>query len=214
MHTIATLSVLIFLLAGFIIMQGCSGEDADQASGPSRSSSASEPVKINGKELTAAQIDGIEQTYGVRPVPGDYWYDQMSGLYGIVGQPAFGFMYAGHDFGPLDRDASGGDGDTGVVVNGRELPQTEWLVWSQVLGYAIAPGDYWFDQSGNAGNVGNPYPTVNLYAAAMQNGYTGGAGGGGGDNTWSSRFGAGNYDSGNQRGYVSVPGHGPVGYGF
>jgi hypothetical protein len=34
------------------------------------------------------------------------------------------------------------------------------------------------------------------------------------DNFWSTRFSAGNYDSGNQRGYVSVPGHGPVGYGF
>jgi len=39
-------------------------------------------------------------------------------------------------------------------------------------------------------------------------------GGGGGDNTWSTRFSAGNYDNDNSRGYVSVPGYGPVGYGF
>ena len=38
--------------------------------------------------------------------------------------------------------------------------------------------------------------------------------GGSGDNFWSTRFSAGNYDSNNQRGYVSVPGYGPIGYGF
>jgi hypothetical protein len=27
-------------------------------------------------------------------------------------------------------------------------------------------------------------------------------------------LGAGNFDSGGQRGYVSVPGHRPIGYGF
>ncbi len=85
-------------------------------------------------------------------------------------------------------------------------------IWSQMLGYGIQPGSYWLDQNGNAGYAGNPMPTVNLFMAAQQNPY--GSQGAGGDNSWSSRFSAGNYDSGNQRGYVSVPGHGPVGYGF
>jgi hypothetical protein len=35
-----------------------------------------------------------------------------------------------------------------------------------------------------------------------------------GDNFWSTPFSAGNHDPGNQRGYVSVPGVGPVGYGL
>ena len=52
----------------------------------------------------------------------------------------------------------------------------------------------------------------NLYASAQSNYYSGS--GSEGDNIWSTRFSAGYYDQGNQRGYVSVPGYGPVGYGF
>ena len=81
-----------------------------------------------------------------------------------------------------------------------------------MLGYWIQMGSYWLDEKGNAGYEGNPTPLVNLYLAARQNAYQGR--GSTGDNFWSSRFSAGNYDSGNQRGYVSVPGYGPVGYGF
>jgi hypothetical protein len=67
----------------------------------------------------------------------------------------------------------------------------------------------WMDGMGNAGYEGSSVAVVNLFVAAQQNGV-----GGGGDNFWSSRFGAGNFDRGNTRGYVSVPGYGPVGYGF
>jgi hypothetical protein len=165
-------------------------------------------VVINGISLTDEQISEIEQTYSVKPLPGNYWYDPYSGLYGVEGYQAYGFMLAGHDYGELDSRAS--NGDSGVFVNGRELPQVEWVIWSQLLGYIIQPGRYWLDENGNAGYEGNPLPTENLYLAAQRNYY----GGGGGDNIWSSRFGAGNYDSNNQRGYVSVPGHGPIGYGF
>lgn len=181
-------------------------EEAQQLT-PAESTQAR--VLINDVQLSQTQLDEIETTYGVKPQNGEYWYDKVSGLFGVVGHPAFGFMFAGHDYGPLSRDVS--NGNTGVSVNGRELPQSEWAVWSQVLGYWIQPGSYWMDHNGNAGYEGDPTPLVNLYAAAMQNAYRGS---GGGDNFWSSRFGAGNYDSGNQRGYVSVPGHGPVGYGF
>ncbi len=188
------LCFLVLLVLGFLF--SCSSE--------------SENVKINGITLSESQIGNLEQMYGVRPLPGNYWYDSRSGLYGVVGYPAFSFMFAGHQFGTLDANVS--NGDTNVFVNGRELPQSEWTVWSQMIGYGIQPGSYWMDHNGNAGYVGNPMPTVNLFMAARQNPY--GGQGGGGDNFWSSRFSAGNYDSGNQRGYVSVPGHGPVGYGF
>jgi len=102
-------------------------------------------------------------------------------------------------------------GNTGVIINGRELPQAEWAVWSQVLGYWINPGQYWFDSRGNAGYEGNPIPLVNFYVAARENGYRGNAGGG--DRFWSTRFSAGNSYEGNQTGYVSLPGGGIVGYG-
>ena len=167
-------------------------------------------IFINNVVISKQQISEIEKTYGIQPRPGKYWYDSRSGLYGVVGYPAYGFMLAGHSFGKLRRTAS--NGHTGVLVNGREIPQSEWAVWSYMLGYWIQPGAYWLDHRGNAGYEGNPTPVVNLYAAAQQNAYRGR--GGSGDNFWSSRFSAGNYDSGNQRGYVSVPGHGPIGYGF
>ena len=167
-------------------------------------------VIINDIALSKKQIEELVKIYGIEPLSGNYWYDTKSGLYGVVGYPAFGFMYPAHNFGSLRRDVS--KGNTNVVLNGRELPQTEWAIWSYILGYWIQPGSYWFDSNGNAGYEGNPSPVVNLFEGAQQNAYQGQ--GRSGDNFWSSRFSAGNYDSGNQRGYVSVPGHGPVGYGF
>ncbi|MEM8485359.1 MAG: hypothetical protein AAF564_07400 [Bacteroidota bacterium] len=163
-------------------------------------------VVINGVTLTDAQEQALENLYNVKPLPGEYWYDTNSGLYGVMGHQAYGFMFPGHDFGKLSQYAS--QGNTRVFVNGRELPQLEWVIWSYMLGYPIQVGNYWLDDKGNAGYVGNPQPVLNLYLIAQKNTY-----GDSGDNFWSSRFSAGNHD-GNGRGYVSVPGYGPVGYGF
>lgn len=165
-----------------------------------------EHITINSINLTEEQLKELESIYGVTPVAGNYWYDESSGLYGVTGQPPAGFMLPGHKLGSLQRDVS--DGRTGIIVNGRELPQLEWMLWSQMLGSPILPGSYWLDQNGNAGYEGNPIPLVNLLMVAQQQ--TAGSS----DNIWSSRFGSGNYDAGNQQGYVSVPGHGPIGYGF
>ena len=178
-------------------------------SGKAKKAESPGRVLINGKALSAKQMRRLEQTYGVRPRAGQYWYDSKSGLYGVIGYGAFGFMKPGHKFGRLPRNVS--NGSTGVVVNGRELPQNEWLVWSTLLGAPIQRAAYWLDAQGNAGYEGNPTPTVNLYAASQRNRYRNQ---GGADNFWTSRFSAGNSDRGGTRGYVSVPGHGPVGYGF
>jgi hypothetical protein len=167
------------------------------------------PIRINGDALTAGQVQEVERRYGVKPLPGDHWYDTNSGLYGVVGHQAFGFMLPGHDFGTLPAGASAGN--TNVFVNGRHLPQAEWLIWSTLLGAYIQPGRYWLDGMGDAGYEGSPVVLANLYLAARQNSH---ASGGGGDNFWTTRFSAGNSDSGNTRGYLSVPGYGPVGYGF
>jgi len=167
-------------------------------------------VIINNTVLSKAQLQEIMTRYGIEPKPGNYWYDPVSGLYGVNGYQSYGFMYPGHNFGPLPRNAS--SGNTGVIVNGRELPQVEWAIWSYILGYYVPPGSYWLDSGGNVGNEGNNIPVVNLFAAAQKNSYSGQ--GGGGDNFWSSRFGAGNSSADGSQGYVSVPGYGPVGYGF
>jgi hypothetical protein len=168
-------------------------------------------IIINNTILSKTQIQEIRNRYGIEPKPGNYWYDPLSGLYGVVGFPSYGFMYPGHNFGSLNRNASAGN--TGVIVNKRELPQLEWAIWSYILGYYIPAGSYWLDAQGNVGNEGSGIPVVNLFAAARKNSYSG-QGTGGGDNFWSSRFGAGNSNADNSQGYVSVPGYGPVGYGF
>lgn len=165
-------------------------------------------VVINGRALDESAIATLAGLYGVQPAPGRYWYDAASGLYGSEGQPPAGLLHPGHDLGPLAREASGGS--TGIVVNGRELPVLEWTFLSALVGAPVPPGAYWLDAAGNAGRVGSPLPLVNLRAAAA----AGAGGGGGGDNFWSSRFSAGNSNADNSQGYVSVPGYGPVGYGF
>jgi hypothetical protein len=170
-------------------------------------------IKINGVALTLAQISELEQRYGVKPRAGEYWYDSTSGLYGAVGYSSYGFMLAGHDFGPLQRQSS--LRNTGVLVNGRELTVSEWWVWSLIVGSWIPSGSYWLDAKGNAGTGDQPSVASslgNLYDKAKQGGYTGT--GGSGDNFWSTRFSAGNYDPNQGVGYVSVPGYGPVDFGF
>lgn len=203
-----------------LVLQKLSGGTVTAASGTPPTPSTPQPassdsqessaVIINGKALSDAQLAELEKSYGIRPKAGKYWYDARSGLYGVVGYQAYGFMMPNHEFGPLDSKVS--QGNTGVFVNGREIPLGEYTVWSYMVGSWIQPGRYWLDSNGNAGYEGNPYPAINLFAAAQQNAYRGQ--GGSGDNFWSTRFSAGNYNADNSQGYVSVPGYGPIGYGF
>lgn len=182
------------------------------AATPSAVSTPSQ-VTINGRALTTQQIADFEKVYRVKPQPGNYWYDSKCGLYGVVGQPAAGFLYAGHELGPLAADASGGN--TKVFVNGREQTAGEVQILSLLAQAQVEPGRYWLDAMGNAGYEGNPTPVVNLFAAALaaqQSGASGG--GGGGDNFWWTRFSAGNYNSDNSAGYVSLPNGGIVSYGY
>jgi hypothetical protein len=164
-------------------------------------------VRINGIVMSPELLGEFESVYGARPLPGDYWYDTRSGLYGIMGQQAAGMMMPGHGLGEMPEDASGGD--SGVYINGRNLTSVEVGYITTLLQAPAVKGRYWLDAYGNCGVEGVPLPLVNFYEVAAAR-----FGSGGGDNFWSSHFSAGNYDSGNSRGYVSVPGHGPVGYGF
>ena len=164
-------------------------------------------VRINGSVLTPELIHEFETLYGVTPMPGDYWYDAMSGLYGTSGQQASGMMMPGHLLGNLAENASGGD--TSVFINGRELTNIEVGYIARLLDTQAIPGRYWLDAFGNLGVEGLLIPLVNFYEVSRMR-----FGSGGGDNFWSTHFSAGNSDSGNTRGYVSVPGHGPIGYGY
>jgi hypothetical protein len=159
-------------------------------------------VVINGRLLTEAEIEELAIAYGVRPRHGRYWYDAKSGLYGAAGFAAFGFMRAGHAFGKLERSAS--SGDTGVVINGREIPKSEWIIWTQMLGGPVDAGSYWLDDEGNVGYEGGAESVANLFEAAKRRRYSGI----GHDGFWSSRF-----SSTGER-TVTAPGYGPVSHGF
>lgn len=169
-------------------------------------------VIFNGRALTRAELAELQALYKVKARAGKYWYDAKSGLYGKIGWAASGFMYPGHNLGPLASNAS--RGTTGIYINGRNVTTREVYVLSQLAGVPIARGHYWLDASGNAGYEGNASPVINLFASAQaqsrSGGGGGGNGGGGGDGFWSTRFSAGNSSGGS--GYVSLPGGGFVSY--
>lgn len=172
-------------------------------------------IIVNGRELTDQDRKMFLDTYKVEPAPGEYWYDAKSGLWGLAGGPAAGFLLAGHSLGKLEASASNGDSE--ISLNGRRMQLQEVLAFSNLLGGPILPGRYWLDGEGNYGYEGFDIPAGNLVQVVLARMAQGGGrpGGGGGDNFWYSRFGAaGNYNRDNTVGYVSVPGVGPVSYGM
>jgi hypothetical protein len=139
-------------------------------------------VVINGVRLSDDLVTRLEQSWGVRIQDASYWYDQVSGAWGLEGGPCAGFIPAGLALGGrLRADAS--HGNTGVVVNGRVLHMLDVLAL-QRLG-PVFPGRYWVDAQGNFGFEGGPR-LGNLVAAARA---ASGAAAGGGAWTVESRFG-------------------------
>jgi hypothetical protein len=120
-------------------------------------------VVINGRHLSAQErqlIARLEQAYQARVMPGRYWYDPLSGLWGYEGGPAAGAILPGLPLGgPLSARAS--NGNSGVFVNGRELHRLEVLSVSRCT--SVQRGRYWMDAQGNGGWEGQP-ATFNLVA--------------------------------------------------
>lgn len=128
-------------------------------------------IWINGVELDAPTVRSLEQQLGIRAVPGAYWYDALSGLYGTIGGPGLGFTAPGLEIGGrLAADASGGG--TSVFVNARELHPSDVAVLMALLG-TVYPGRYWLRWDGYYGFEGGP-PIGNLIYIARQ--ASGGAG--------------------------------------
>ena len=190
----------VFLICGLALVGGALSLAACGGS------AAGERAHINGRALTDDEIAAFEQRFGATPVPGRYWYDARSGMWGREGEPAAGFLPPNLDYGALEEEAS--RGDSNVIINGRRLPGQEVLSWQWMLGVPILPGRYWVDHMGNYGAEGMPMAAGNLMFLLAQRG------GGGGQGPWSTRFSAGNYDPNSGAGYVSVPGHGPIGFGM
>jgi len=163
-------------------------------------------VFINGRQLTPQQIQEIRATYGFVAPPGRYWYDARSGLFGLMGWEAAGFMRPGHDFGPIPANAS--RGNTGVFINSREINLAEATYCQKLFG-AVYQGRYWFDgRTGNLGVEGNPMPVVNVFVALQQaqrsnqGGYN-----------WHSNITGASGGSAGGCSYVTIPGSGSVSSG-
>ena len=139
------------------------------ASSPARPRSS---VVVNGRSMTPAQVTQFTQMYGTPPQSGNWWYDPRSGQIGRVGEPVFGVLQPGHEFGPLAANAS--NGTSGVYLNGRQLPAVEVSMYGLVLG-PIGPGRYWLDAQGNVGREGQP-AVANLIVAAQAAGMSNGGG--------------------------------------
>lgn len=128
-------------------------------------------VWINRVELEQEVVYALVQEFGVQVVPGQYWYDPLSGLFGLMGGPGLGFTMPGLQLGgELPANASGGG--TSVFVNGRELHPLDVAAIMAVLG-PVYPGRYWLRYDGYYGWEGGP-PLGNLIAMAQR--ATGGGG--------------------------------------
>ena len=212
-----TLSTLLTILAATTCCAGCA---VDEYSTPMPQQAPQgtqehqvrrlDSVHVNGQPLTQARAQLLETHYGGLPTAGSYWYDPMSGLYGGAGQPAAGYMAAGHDFGPLPENASSGQAP--LWFNGRQLTWIEVQGISALLGMPATAGRYWFDAQGNVGLENTSQPLVNLYAAAQAKASRGATRGG--DNFWRSYTGTGNSNAGNTEGYISFSDGSSVTYGF
>jgi hypothetical protein len=124
-------------------------------------------VFINRAKLPADTLTLLEQTFQTRVPDGRYWYDKASGAWGQESGPTLGFTVALLPIGgPLPADIS--RGNTGVYINGRQLPAADLLGLQRLTG-PIAQGRYWLDHQGNAGYEGQP-AIVNLRVLAMQQG--------------------------------------------
>jgi hypothetical protein len=117
------------------------------------SNSGGRNVSFNRLRLSQQELTTLERQYRIAIQDGAYWYDKMSGAWGIEGGPTLGIGIAGVNLGgPLLADAS--NGTTKVFINGRELHYIDVLGLSQ-LGPVI-PGRYWVDAWGNVGYEGGP----------------------------------------------------------
>ncbi|HEV2840758.1 MAG TPA: hypothetical protein VGW39_05480 [Chthoniobacterales bacterium] len=115
--------------------------------------SAEKEIVINRTPLTAAEINAIEQQYGVQLVGGQYWYDRACGAWGSEGGPTLGFVMPGLQVGgALRADSSGGN--TRVFINGRELHYLDVMGLQQFL--PVQAGRYWVDAFWNCGYEGGP----------------------------------------------------------
>jgi len=147
-----------------------------RASAPSSSNAAKSGkrhVTVNDVRLSDEELAQIEQNFRVRILDADYWYDTISGAWGVRGGPTRGFIYSGLNIGgPLKANASGGG--TGVFINGRELHPRDVAGLQRCT--KVNPGRYWVRADGFGGFENGP-AFFNLIALCSPPGNGGPAGG-------------------------------------
>jgi hypothetical protein len=154
-------------------------------------------VFINGVPLDDSVRQQLERGYGVPIKPGKYWYDNVSGVWGLEGGPAEGQIHPGLGLGgPLQRDAS--KGNSGVIVNGRELHARDVAALQRCL--AVVPGRYWLLANGIGGAEGGP-AQFNLAQLC-------GGGSSGGSSMKCEDYGGGQFNCSNQHTGIGMIGEG------
>jgi hypothetical protein len=163
--TSAALSMLVLALAAPPEAQGAdrsptraSGDATPRRAAPGKAGAPSAGpralrVVVNGVVLEPTRIAALQREHGLRFASGEFWYDRVSGAWGVVGGPTAGVVAPGIAMGgPLRRDAS--RGNTGVIVNGREIRMEEVRALQQLV--PVYPGRYWIDAQGTFGVEGGP----------------------------------------------------------
>ncbi|KAK4033700.1 hypothetical protein C8A01DRAFT_39828 [Parachaetomium inaequale] len=159
-------------------------------------------VIVNGVTLGQADLLTLQSALGT-VVPGNYWYDSISGAYGTVGGPCTGFLAAGGAAlggGALAPDASGRTG-TGVFINGREIHSQD-VAALQATGATVLPGRWWVRADGSYGAEGNPQALGNLRLQAGASSYAYG----GNAQTWGTS--QGNFGGTDGQGFTYIGGPG------
>jgi hypothetical protein len=115
---------------------------------------------VNDAVVDTATIQQLEKTYSVKFVPGNYWYDKLTGAFGLKNGPCTGIGVPGLNIGGvLKADASGGA--THYFINGRALHPTD-VAGLQTFMQPM-PGRYWMDAYGNFGYEGVNALLGNIY---------------------------------------------------
>jgi len=162
-RTLRVSAVRLLVGGSALILLGLAGAPAVAA----QAKPAAQQVTINRVTIPADTLALLQQAYHTAIPPGHYWYDKVSGAWGLEGGPTVGFTMAGLPLGgPLPANIS--NGTTGVFINGRQLPAQDLMGLQQLVG-PVAPGRYWVDAQGYAGPEGGP-AIVNLRVAASQQG--------------------------------------------
>lgn len=143
------------------------------------SAAAAEPaaaqVVVNRTPLAPQVVAALTAQYRTGIQPGRYWYDRVSGLWGLEGGPYMGQLTPGLDLGgPLPADISGRG--TGTFINGREIHVLEHQALQRAYG-VVYPGRFWLMADGTFGQEGGP--ALGNLAASARSGATGGG-------SWSS----------------------------